>query len=415
MLSTSISSVLREPIPLLLAAAVAAGGAAWALPAGWPSGAAVGVALLLLATAAVHAHRLTRRISKAASEWQLTIDTVPFPVLALDGEGRVMRLNRAAMLLTGRSYVDNLGLPLVDLGLGEPWACAAALVERSWDDGRPHEDRVHDGDAERHWEVATQPVSAAGDVRPGCVVVARDVTDRMRLEERLRRREVMSALGSLVASVAHEVRNPLFGIDASLQVLDKRLADRRELIPHLDTLRQGTRHLRELMQALLDYGRPPSPSPEEIPLAELFADVHRACAALADERGVELATHAPPGLPVPTADRRRLHQALSNLVENAIHHSPPGAEVTLAARDAYGCLEIEVRDRGDGFRTDHLPRLFEPFFTRRSGGTGLGLAIVQRVVDEHGGELTADNHPGGGARVRLWLPAEPAPFHALAS
>jgi signal transduction histidine kinase len=109
------------------------------------------------------------------------------------------------------------------------------------------------------------------------------------------------------------------------------------------------------------------------------------------------------------ADRARLTQVLQNLIENAVHFSPRGgrAEVSLAAvGDADETfVECAVRDSGPGFDPADLPRLFEPFFTRRRGGTGLGLSIVKRIVYDHGGEVTAENHASGGAQVKVRLRA----------
>jgi signal transduction histidine kinase len=107
--------------------------------------------------------------------------------------------------------------------------------------------------------------------------------------------------------------------------------------------------------------------------------------------------------------RQRLVQVFQNLLENAIQHSPPGGcvvveteEVSLDGRD---WIAYRIKDAGSGFRGEDLPRIFEPFFTRRRGGTGLGLSIVQRIVEEHGGDITAGNCPeGGGAVMVVRLP-----------
>ncbi len=103
-------------------------------------------------------------------------------------------------------------------------------------------------------------------------------------------------------------------------------------------------------------------------------------------------------------DRAGLVRALESLVENAVHHSPPGREVVVrTGPDGHdgaggaGGVEIRIEDSGDGFRADDLPRVFEPFFTRRSGGTGLGLAIAERIVVDHGGSINAGNRDGDGS------------------
>jgi signal transduction histidine kinase len=107
------------------------------------------------------------------------------------------------------------------------------------------------------------------------------------------------------------------------------------------------------------------------------------------------------------ADRARITQVLQNLIENAVHFSPSGGrvEVTLGAAEGEGgrLVECSVRDSGPGFDPADLPRLFEPFFTRRRGGTGLGLSIVKRIVYDHGGDVAAENHPSGGAVVKFRL------------
>src|SRR5688500_17253060 len=107
-------------------------------------------------------------------------------------------------------------------------------------------------------------------------------------------------------------------------------------------------------------------------------------------------------------------RVLESLIENAAYFSPAGASVTVAearqmTAEDQGGVEFSVRDRGPGFPSEDLPRVFEPFYTRRAGGTGLGLAIAQRIVEEHGGSITAANASDGerGAVVKVWLPLAP--------
>jgi signal transduction histidine kinase len=108
-------------------------------------------------------------------------------------------------------------------------------------------------------------------------------------------------------------------------------------------------------------------------------------------------------------DSSRLVLVFENLIANAVQHSPAGESVTIdTARDGEQ-IEIAVRDRGPGFRPADLPRVFQPFFTRRRGGTGLGLSIVQRIVDEHGGIVAASNDPAGGAVIHVRLPVYEPP------
>jgi signal transduction histidine kinase len=125
---------------------------------------------------------------------------------------------------------------------------------------------------------------------------------------------------------------------------------------------------------------------------------------------VALAVEAPPGLPAVKADGARLVRLLSNLLDNARRHTPPGGTVRLAARADANAVTVEVEDTGPGIDPDVLPHVFERYYrgtdarTRRAGGTGLGLAIARAIAEAHGGRLEAESLPDAGARFRLTLP-----------
>jgi signal transduction histidine kinase len=136
----------------------------------------------------------------------------------------------------------------------------------------------------------------------------------------------------------------------------------------------------------------------------------RSCATLIRERGVRVEEALPPGLPALLIDSGQVEQALQNLLANAIQHTGPGSVVRIEAGVDPGPdarAYCAVRDEGPGIPLDSLPRVFEPFFSRRKGGTGLGLSIVQRVAEAHGGEVLAENAAEGGARFTLRLPLCP--------
>jgi signal transduction histidine kinase len=241
------------------------------------------------------------------------------------------------------------------------------------------------------------------------VVAARDVTRIVELQESLRRSETLSAMGTLVAGVAHEVRNPLFGISANLDAFEARFGRQGEYAETIGVLRSELDRLVLLMNDLLDYGRPVYESPSEELFDEVVAQAIRACASLARRMEVALVNEVPPALGGCVMDRRRIAQVLQNLLENAIQHSARGTTVAVAAEEEAGhdgrpWIVCGVRDSGPGFAAGDIPHLFEPFFTRRPGGTGLGLSIVQRIVHLHGGTIDAANRVQGGALVTLRLP-----------
>jgi len=237
--------------------------------------------------------------------------------------------------------------------------------------------------------------------------VSSDVTERKRLQESLRRSETMSALGSVVAGVAHEVRNPLFGISGTIDAFEARFGAQPGYERYAKTLRQEVNRLTKLMQDLLEYGKPQRLDVSSGALGPVVRRAVAACTALAENSGVwireELAD-----LPLIPMDQSRIQQVFQNLIDNAIQHSPRGKSVTITAnRSGEGrneMVEITFTDQGTGFRDEDLPRLFEPFFTRRRGGTGLGLSIVHRILEQHDGDVVARNGPSGGAVITVRLP-----------
>ncbi|HLG13818.1 MAG TPA: ATP-binding protein [Blastocatellia bacterium] len=242
-----------------------------------------------------------------------------------------------------------------------------------------------------------------------------DITERKRaeeekgrLQEHLRRSETMSALGQLVAGVAHEVRNPIFSISATLDAFEVNFGARAEYKRYIEVLHGELTRLNSLMQDLLDYGRPPSLELAEGNIADVIAGAVESCAQLAARLKVTVDNRVGPALGQLSMDKKRLTQVFQNLVENALQHSMPGGSVIVDAEDASRngerWINCRIKDRGPGIREDDKLRVFEPFFTRRRGGTGLGLSIVQRIVEQHGGQVRVDNPTGGGAEIVVTLP-----------
>jgi PAS domain S-box-containing protein len=236
------------------------------------------------------------------------------------------------------------------------------------------------------------------------VAVVRDITQRREMEDALRRSETMSAMGSLVAGVAHEVRNPLFGIAAALDAFEAEFGGGPDVAEYMTTLRNDVSRLSRLMNDLLDYGRPHPLQRHVQSIVPVIDEAVRICLPRARERRTELRQQSAPTLPPVDIDADRMLQVLKNVIENAIDFSPFGETVTIETRgDGNGFLLLTIADHGPGFSPEDMPHLFEPFFTRRHGGSGLGLPIAQKIVSEHGGQITAANREGGGAVVEVRL------------
>nr|AQQ74970.1 hypothetical protein [uncultured bacterium] len=354
--------------------------------------------------------RLQLALRLSAEEWQLTFDAIQYPVLILDFAGRITQANRAAEEISGVAKGACAGRHIETLGPGQPWRKSAEMAAAALETQSAVSCVISDQDDGKTWDIAASLLSRPEDGAQRVIIVARDITRQVELEASLRRNELMAALGALVAGVAHEVRNPLFGISSVLDAFEARFGGPPEHQKYISVLREELGHLTRLMEDLLDYGKPYSQQRCEGSIYDAIAHGIAACESLAERGQVRIVNNAPKTLAPVMMDEKRLPQIFSNLIKNAIQHSPQGASIYVEAEeinlDNRLWIECRIRDSGPGFQLEDLPKIYDPFFTRRHGGTGLGLSIVQRIVQEHAGRISARNRPEGGAEIIVRIPVE---------
>jgi PAS domain S-box-containing protein len=343
---------------------------------------------------------LLEQLHGAAEEWRETFDSIQAPIVITGDDARVFRMNAAALRLSRYDeYTEAVGQPLEALGPDAIWKELDALARASAGHREAMSLQGVDADG-RSWDLL-----ASRSARGQNIIIASDVTELVRMQEKLLRTERMSQMGALVAGVAHEVRNPLFGISATLDAFENHF-DMAEFREYITALREQVDRMSQLMHELLEYGRPFASVLHPECIAVVVNGSVANAASLARQHHVTLHSTVPPSLVAVPMDRPRMAQVFDNLIANAIQHSRDGGVVSISAEVTPDGLRarIAVEDRGPGFRQDDLLRVFEPFFTRRRGGTGLGLSVVHRIVDEHGGTVVASNREGGGASMVVTLP-----------
>jgi PAS domain S-box-containing protein len=342
--------------------------------------------------------RLHTSLQQSAMEWRQTFNAIDFPVLIIDLAGMIRRSNQAAEQIVEGEIV---GKTIGDLGVTQPWKKASQLIDTIRQHQSPVYEEIKDESTGKTWAITLYLISEFGSVGERAILIAQDITKRAELEASLRQSEMMSLLGSLVAGVAHEVRNPLFGISSILDAFETRFSDRTEYLRYTNVLRDEIGRLTVLMEELLEYGKPFRGELYSISIEEMLLRSVRACLPAAEVAHVSLSNDIEESLPKIKLDRRRLSKVFVNLVENAIQHSPPHSEVKVSAHrisdGKHDWIECAIRDQGPGILDQDIAKIFEPFFSKRRGGTGLGLAIAQRIMEEHNGELVAGNNPDGGA------------------
>lgn len=356
--------------------------------------------------------RLHTSLQQSAMEWRQTFNAIDFPVLIVDLAGNIKRANLAAEQIVGIEAEQILAKTVGELGENQPWKKSVEMIESLREYPAPKAEEIKDEANGKTWAITLYHINEFGSFGERAILIAQDITKRAELEASLRQSEMMSLLGSLVAGVAHEVRNPLFGISSILDAFETRFSDRTEYLRYTNVLRDEIGRLTILMEELLEYGKPFRGELYLVSMEEMIARSVRACSPAAEVAQVHLGSKVEDALPKVRIDRRRLSKVFVNLIENAIQHSPQQSSVTIEAQRIndgnHEWVQCAIKDSGAGIPEEDLTKIFEPFFSKRRGGTGLGLAIAQRIMQEHGGKLIAGNNPEGGAFMlaRFPIPSE---------
>jgi len=248
---------------------------------------------------------------------------------------------------------------------------------------------------EVHVQVSTSRMRAVGGSVLGAVVTLEDVSDIKALTDQLIRADRLAAMGELTAGVAHEVRNPLGVIRASVQLLEDAPCDASRINEAAEVIKQEIDRLDKVIKALLDFGRPSKPTLVRANLNDVIEDVILFTTRFAKQSNVLFTTDLAEDLTPVFGDPDQLKQVFLNLVTNAVQAMPDGGHIKIRTRSAGEYVEVTVADDGPGISGRDLPKVFDPFFTKRAEGTGLGLTIVHRIIDEHDGHIEVESGESG--------------------
>jgi PAS domain S-box-containing protein len=375
-------------------------------------------------SSAIENMQLIEDVVRSRRELENTFDSISHLVAVSDTRGIIVHVNQAFATRVGRTREDLLNQPLADhLGpeLGRWLERHKASTTRTEADSAGTIE-VIDPMLKGPFVVTVTDLLNHDREPVGSVIVARDLTPQTQLEaerEELRKRltqsEKLAALGQFVAGIAHELNNPLQGVLGHLELLRTTGAFPKQLRREMQVIYREADRAAKIVRNLLVFAGSRRLARRSVSLNVVLQKVlslrtpaHRAV-------GIEVVRHYDEKLPRVKSDPLLLHQVFLNMVMNAEH--------AIAATGREGRIEIAtsvvpsgdrivatVRDTGIGIPEDTLSRIFEPFYTTKEvgKGTGLGLAITYGIVQEHGGQIIAANHPDGGAVFTVELPLAPA-------
>jgi two-component system sensor histidine kinase PilS (NtrC family) len=345
---------------------------------------------------------------------EVIVDSIQSGLLTVDPEGHVLWVNRHGESILGRSAAEIRGRPLAEL-LGSRLFDTSALRARSAHERLARAEVAYtrpDGDT-LELGISVSPLADAGPGRGGNLLVFQNLTEIKRLEEEVRVKEKLAAVGEMAAQLAHEIRNPLGAISGSAQMLmgEPNISEDQERL--LGIVTRESRRLSDTLNRFLFQARPaPSPlSPVDIgPVVAEAVTLLRNSPEVGSSHTILFEIDGAPH--VCLADPHQVAQVFWNLVRNGLEAMPDGGSLTIRVARQRDEMVLVVQDQGRGIPREEQRRIFDPFHSRLPMGTGLGLAIVYRIVREHRGDITVRSVPNLGTVVEVRLPLVSVPASA---
>ena len=327
-------------------------------------------------------------LRKQASWLSHLVDTMPAGVVVLDGKGMIAKANQIA--------IDMLGEPLE----GEKWF---NVIQRSF---RPHQDDGHEVSLKDGRLIKLDITALAPE--PGQLILMTDLTETRRLQKRVAHMQRLSALGKMVASLAHQVRTPLSAAMLYAANLGSKRLPEASRDNFQTKLMSRLKDLETQVNDMLLFAKSGDQQVvEQVSMQQLLTEVKTGADAMVALNNSELDVSLPePDIQI-VGNKTALASAIQNLVHNSIQVIGNGAAVKITAQtDSHdpNMVRISVSDNGPGVDLSQGDKIFEPFFTTKSQGTGLGLAVVSSVANAHQGRVDVANNEHGGACFSLLLP-----------
>lgn len=313
-------------------------------------------------------------------------------------------------LITLQDHIRAVALTVGGMGI------LLAIAVSLWITGRVTRPIVELAAASRQvaagdWNVSVSPKGGTAEIADLAEAFNRMTSQLLEQRDRLVQSERVAAWRELARRLAHELKNPLF----PLQLTVENLVKARQVLPNefdeifdesTRTLMAEIQNLKAIIQRFSDFSKMPQPQLQAVNINELVQGVATLHAPALKDRTpeVKLEVVLDPQVPVVAADPELLHRALSNLVLNALDAMPQGGTITLRTAKREDSVRIEVADTGTGLTKEECERLFTPYYTTKQHGTGLGLAIVQSVITDHGGTISVESTPGQGSTFIIELP-----------
>ena len=356
-----------------------------------------------------------QRIEESEKRYRMLFESAADAIFLLEAEppdaGKIVAANRASAEMHGYTVEELLTLNMRDLDAPDAVNGAEDRIDRmlkgEWI--KAEINHVKKDGTIFPIEMSAGLLDLSGQ-KKYILAFDRDISDRKQAERMLQRTEQLKMCGELAAGLAHEIKNPLAGIKASMELLFKDLKvgepDRTILLKAIE----DTIHIESFMKQMLSFARPPAP---QFIMVDVNAVIDSTVAFSlrhpsfsSDGKTVIVKKNLFEQIPKTMADPLKLQQVFMNLLLNAADAMPAGGTITVQTvyDETSNTIQVTVSDTGKGLSENVLGKIFEPFFTTKPKGTGLGMAIVKRLIEQHGGNIAVQSSPGKGTTIIFSLP-----------
>ncbi len=356
--------------------------------------------------------RINRELNNAKNRFRAVFSNTPQMIWELNSQGRVQLANQSAAGTFGLSPEAMTDKTLGELISPELEELFRERADRINSTKKPLEveDTIPLPGGKRLFRTTLFPLLAASGEVTSIGAISRDITEYRRLSLDLRRSEKLAALGELVAGVAHEIRNPLNTIMGFSELLLSREGDMDPGIrKDIDTIYEASKRVNTITDGLLSFSRKGSSEKVAVDINDILEEALRLKINHLRSWSIQVEKQLTP-LPPVNASREQLGQVCLNLINNAeyfMRKTGRGGTLTVRSSREEDRVRVEILDTGPGIGEENLEKIFSPFFTTKpeGEGTGLGLSVGYGIIEEHGGEIKAENREEGGAAFTIVLPA----------
>lgn len=355
---------------------------------------------------------LVQRLARERKMQETVFNTIQDGILVIDSDGIVQYANDAGLSM--------IGLKENDIGVTRLWKMVPDLAKSIQPDknfgkksapvlSRELELSYPERRIVRLYMV---PIDAqvGHDDSGGYVIVISDLTEEKVSMEELIENERTSSIVRLAAGVAHELGNPLNSLTIHLQLIERKLKklareeDRAQLSESLQVCQGEVQRLDGIITHFLEAVRPQKPELNELELVTLVEEVLRVQEAELSDRKLVVNIEVSDEIPLVLGDRGQIKQVFFNLVKNAMEAMQPGGRLTIQAKKDSDFVYIQFSDTGSGISEEELSKVFQAYYTTKAEGHGLGMMIVQRIMREHGGQISIESRKGVGTAITLQFP-----------